>query len=259
MTIFRSALACLAFSSLLVASAEAATLHADYSVSIRGFPVGKATITAEFAKGRYSIAFTGGVSGLARLFSDAETTATATGRIGADRLEPKDYSHVWIEDNETETVAMRFAKRGVTAIDLAPPREHPERYVPLSRESEADALDPVSAFLWPIKSDFGPATCDRSLPLIDGKRRFDISLSFSRTAKFTTRDGYRADAVVCSFRYHPVAGQRISGKSDAFMADSNDAATWIVPVADGLAAPVRIEFRTRAGRVVLNATAIRLE
>jgi len=245
----------LALLGFLPAAASALTVHADYSVSLRGFHVGSAKLTAEVDADRYSIVFSGGIRGLARLFSDAATTAKVSGRIGADRLEPKDYSHVWTESGDAETVSMRFAKRGVTEIE-APPHKHPERYVPLTPETNADALDPLSAFLWPVAAEFGAGLCDRTFPLIDGRRRFDIVLTFNRMDSFATRDrSYSVNVVVCSFRYRAIAGQRLGRKSDASIADSGDAEVWMAPVADGLAAPVRIQFRTRAGRIILRATA----
>jgi hypothetical protein len=233
--------------------AAAETIRAGYGVSIRGFPVGSASLTAEIAGGRYSIAFSGGVRGLARLFSDAKTTAKVNGRIGTDRLEAETYSHLWTEDGETERVAMRFVKRGVAWIE-APGRKHPERYVPLTPATNADALDLLSAFLWPVAA-FEPKLCDRTMPLIDGRRRFDIALSFSRQESFTV-GAETGNAIVCSFRYRPVAGQRIGAKNDASITDSDDAEVWMAPAGEELVVPVRLQFRTRAGRIVLKATDI---
>ena len=176
------------FLQSLPGNAAAGTIRIDYAVSIRGFPVGEASLTAEVADGRYAITFSGGVRGIARLFSDAATTANAGGRIGDDRLEPQSYSHRWSEDGEIETVEMRFKKRGVSDIAVDPPQKRPERYVPLTTDTKADAFDPVSAFLWPASGGADKSLCDRTLQLIDGKRRFDIALSFSRTEHFATRD-----------------------------------------------------------------------
>ena len=257
MNVVRLALALLAALVSLSAPAGALTLHTEYAVSIRGFPVGSATLTAEIGKSRYSIAFAGGVHGLARIFSDAKTTANASGGIGSERLEPQTYSHVWTEDDEVETVSMRFTKRGVTAIALDPPQKHPERYVPLTPKTNADALDLVSAFVWPV-SAFDPKLCQRTLPLIDGKHRFDITLAFSRREPFAIRGGYAVNSVVCSFRYRPVAGQRI-GKSDESIADGGGAEVWLAPAGRGFVAPVLVQLQTRSGRIVLRATTFRAE
>jgi hypothetical protein len=219
--------------------------------------VGTAEFRAEIDGERYAVSFSGGIRGLARLFSDARTSAEAVGRVDADRLQPQDYRHLWYEDEETETVAMRFADRGVTDIALDPPLRHPERYVPMTAENRADALDPMSAFLWPAPAGAAPETCSRTLPLVDGRRRFDIALSFARTETFATRDGsFSAPAVVCAFRYRPIAGHRPGSRSTQFLADNDDMAVWMAPAGDGFMAPVRIDLRTRLGRIVLEATRI---
>lgn len=237
--------------------AASATIESSYSVSIRGFPVGRARLQATVGDNRYAIQFSGGVRGLARLFADIETTASAAGRLGGERLRPDRYSHVWVEDDETETVTMGFDDRGLRDVTLDPPRGHPERYVPLSARDKLGALDPLSAFLWPAPDGLAPEICDRTLPLMDGRRRFDIVLSFARRARFVTRDGsYSTEAIVCAFRYRQVAGHRAGRASGDSIIDSEDMEVWLATAAGGIAVPVRVQFHTRAGRIVLQATSV---
>lgn len=244
---------------LAAPAARAETLVTEYAVSVRGFPVGRAELQASFADGRYSIRFSGGISGLARLFSDAKTTATVSGAVGEDRLKPAEYKHLWTEDDETETVEMRFSDGGLSDFVLDPPRRHPERYVPITDAAKAGALDPVSAFLWPAPQGVTGDICSRTLPLLDGRRRFDIRLKFSRYESFATRDkSFQHRAAVCSFRYERVAGHRIDGKSRDTITNGDGMEVWMAPAGDGLAAPARIQLATRIGRIVLLATKIEL-
>jgi Protein of unknown function (DUF3108) len=241
-------------------AASAWTLFTEYSVKIRGFSVGRARLQAEFSDGRYTIQFSGGVTGLARLFSDAETSAAAVGDVGDDRLRPTEYKHIWKEDNETESVDLHFSGRSMTDVSIDPPREHPERYVPLTKANTADTLDMVSAFIWPVAGGVTPDICSRTLPLTDGKRRFDIALRFNRLADFATSDrSYRNHTVVCSFSYEPVAGQRIDKPEKATIVNGDGMEVWMAPAGAGLAAPARIQLSTRIGRVELVATKFRTQ
>ncbi len=252
----------LALPLLLLApkAALASSLSTEYSVTVRGFPVGHARLQAQFSDGRYTIQFTGGVTGLARLLSDAETSAAAIGEIGNDRLRPSEYKHLWKENNETEAVDMHFVGRRLTDVSLDPPRQHPERYVPFTKANTADTLDLVSAFVWPVAGGVTPDICSRTLPLTDGKRRFDIALSFNRQENFSTRDrSYHNRAVVCSFRYEPVAGQRIDKPEKESIVNGDGMEVWMAPAGAGLAAPARIDLTTRIGRVELVATKFRME
>ncbi len=240
--------------------AAARPLSIDYAVSIRGFPVGKMKLRAEIVERRYSIAVSGGITGLARFFADTRTSAEAIGLIGDDRPRAESYSHVWIEDKETETVAMRFEGRGVSEIALEPPRRRPERYVPMTAEDTADAVDLVSAFLWPAASGATPQTCDRTLPLIDGKRRFDIESAFVRMESFATRrSSLHHRAVVCSLRYRAIAGHRADKEGDNFLSMGDDMEVWLTSAGGGLALPVKVQLTTRFGRVVVEAIAFETE
>jgi hypothetical protein len=250
------ALLAIALPSLLTeGGVEARVISAEYSVKIRGFVVGKAEFQADISGKRYKLHFSAGVSGLGRIFSDAETNVTVNGRLAADRLLPSEYNHAWTEEGEKETVDMRFSGHAVTKIDLEPPRKHPARYVPFTEESNADASDLVSAFLWPVKK-ITDETCNRTLPLVDGRRRFDIALSFDRFDRFATHDRSFSSAVaVCRIQYTAVAGQRID-KPDNSILNGGDSEVWIAPVGEEFAIPTRIQLRSRAGRVLLEATSV---
>jgi hypothetical protein len=255
-------LALLSLSLVLVVapcSASAKTLHTEYSVSVRGFPVGRAKLQAEIADGHYRIEFSGGIRGLARLFSDAETSASSVGAVGDDRLLPREYTHRWFEDDETEAVDMHFEDRRLTEIVLDPPRTKPERYVPITAKDKVNVLDPISTFVWPAAGDLTPDICNRTLAVMDGKRRFDLALSFSRIENFSTRDkSFSERAAVCKLRYEPISGHRISGK-DRTIFEGGEMEVWMTRAGDGLLTPARIQLRTRIGRVVFLATTIRTE
>jgi hypothetical protein len=241
-------------------TAAARQLKVDYSVSIRGFPVGHAKLRANVDGGRYAVSLLGRVSGLVRLFANIKAEAQADGTIGEDRPLAREYQHEWVEDGETETVAMHYSGRGVDEIDLDPPIRRPERYVPVTDEQKADALDLVSAFLWPSPGGATPAACDRTLPLIDGKRRFDIDFAFNRTDFFVVRRGReRHKAVVCSIRYRPVAGHRIDKKNDGFLSESGDMEVWLSDIGDGVLLPIKVLLQSKLGPAVLTASRFEAE
>jgi len=256
MTFGRLRLAPLTLLALLVpASASAGGLNVDYSVSIRGFPVGTALLRAKDTDGHYAIEFSARVAGLARLFSDATMSARAAGNFAEDRPQPDAYDHVWVEDGETERVAMRFDGTSVADISLDPPRKRPERYAPITAAQKADVLDPVSAFLWPAPGGLTPEICARTLPLIDGKYRFDVDMAFDRDATFSPRGtALSYPAIVCSMRYRQVSGYRIGRKDGGFVKDGTVAEVWMAPAGRGLLAPVHIQLQSRIGRIVLRAT-----
>ena len=242
--------------------AAALSLAIDYSVSVRGFPVGRAHIRAETIEDRYAIAFSAGITGLARLFAKISTTAEANGTLGADRPYAAEYTHTWTEDGETETAALQFAEAGVQSITLEPPIDRPERYVPMTEAHRDNAVDPVSAFLWPAPTGATGDACARTLPLIDGKRRFDIEAAFARMDSFSVRRGSRFyRAVVCTIRYRAIAGHRADRpeESGGPISEGGGMEVWLADIGDGLVAPIKVQLMSRIGRVVMQATRFDVE
>ena len=235
-------------------SGDAASLRGEYSLSLRGIPIGSARLEAEVADGRYSVEFAGRVKGLVRLFTDGEASVRAEGAEADGALQPVAYSQYWVEDDDDETIRVAFSGRAASDISVEPPVKRPERYVPVEAEHKTGVLDPASAFVWSAPGGATPDICDRTLPLFDGRRRFDLALSYSRTETFEGRDGsYSGPAVVCAIRYRPIAGHRANRKQVRELAANDDMEVWMAPAGDGMVAPVRIRIGTKYGRVVLNA------
>ena len=251
---FLFAMLCLALPGA-VGAAAARSLETDYSVSVRGFPVGSARLSARFDDGRYTIKVTSRMTGLVRLFSDGTGFASANGVEAEDRLRPAQYGHSWTEEGDTESVRVAFAGADAKEIAVDPPVKRPERYVPVKAEHKRGVMDPASAFIWPTAGGDGPGVCDRVLPLFDGKRRFDLAFAYSRTERFKARDGsYSGPAYVCSIRYKPIAGHRAKKDSVRFMTENKDMEIWMAPTVDGgHVAPVKVRVGTKYGRVVLEA------
>jgi hypothetical protein len=241
-------------------SAAAASLDIEYSVSLRGLPIGSARLKADVEGDRYTIDFSGRVKGLVRLFSDGEASASAAGAAADGKLRPAQYSQYWIEDDDDETIRVAFSGATATDISVEPPVKRPERYVPVTEAHRTDVLDPASAFVWPAPRGVTPELCDRTLPIFDGRRRFDLELSFSRTEAFDDGAGSNSGpAVVCAVRYRPIAGHRPNRKSVREMAANEDIEVWMAAAGEAMAAPVRIRIGTKFGRVALNAREFRAE
>lgn len=236
-------------------AATARTLETEYSLSVRGLPVGTAELKADFQDGRYTIGISTRTSGLIRIFSDGNGSAEAIGRADADGLRPAEYGHRWTEEGDTESVHVEFAGVNVKTIAVDPPVKRPQRYVPVTAEHKRGVLDPASAFVWPASGEGGPQLCRRVLRLFDGKRRFDLSFAFSRMENFRARDGsYSGPAFVCSMRYTPISGHRAKKDSVRAMAENTDMEIWMAPTSDGRNfAPVKVRVGTEYGRVVLEA------
>ena len=238
----------------LPAPAAAEEFGTDYGATIRGFGVGSAKLRAMIEGDRYTIQFSAKVGGLARLVSDMETAATVTGAVEDGGLNPAAYEHTWREDDDAEAATIQFDGHGVSEAVVDPPPRRPERRVPIEPGDLENAIDLATAFVWPAPNGVRPEICDRTLPLFDGTQRYDLALSFTRSALFEARDGtYSGEAIVCAVRFRPISGHRRDRDSVQFMADNRDIEIWVAPAADGFAVPVKIRVRTEHGMFALEA------
>ena len=85
----RLALTVAAVSALALAGARADVLHATYRVSLVGLPIGAANLNAEFSPKSYSIQADAKVTGLARMFANAQGASAGAGEIVAGHVRPR--------------------------------------------------------------------------------------------------------------------------------------------------------------------------
>ena len=141
-------------------------------------------------------------------------TSSVEGRVGQDRLEPVNYSQIFTKGRQRETVRIHFDGLDAIEVDVEPPPRDRGKRVPVAPEHKVKVLDPVTAAIWPGGKDRAADLCSRVLPVFDGTRRFDLSLTFIRTATFRVRGSESSiPALVCAIRYRPVSGHP-PGKAD---------------------------------------------
>jgi len=121
-------------------------------------------------------------------------------------------------------------------------------------EHRRQVLDPLTALLIPA-GDGGEAVCRRSLPIFDGRRRYDLRLAFKRIEQVKADRGYSGSAVVCTVAFQPLAGHRRASPLLTFLTDGRDVEMALAPVAGtGMLAPIRIIATYMLGNVVMQAT-----
>lgn len=111
--------------------------------------------------------------------------------------------------------------------------------------------DPISALVVPVAGGGHP--CDRSIPVFDGRRRYDLKLADAGTTSVTPQSAdVPAGVVICNVRYVPVAP--IVEKKRKFtdmLRRNDDTKIWLAPFDGGrVYLPVRLQFRTPLGGAV---------
>lgn len=233
-----------------------AKLEADYTISLARIGIGSVATRAEFGDGRYSVTMSGRARGLLRIFASGEGSLTARGTLDNGRPVPAEFVARTTTDDDTLDVKLVIADGNVTALSASEPKPDPDR-VTLTEAHRRGILDPLTALLVPMAAEgdgLGEMACRRTLPIFDGRRRFDLRLAFKRMDKAKAGRGYSGPVLVCSVAILPVAGHRRSSAMIKYLTDGRDIEMALAPVAGTrVLAPLRMSVANMLGDLVVQA------
>ena len=248
------ALAAAALSAGLVRAAQPVNFEAHFEISMTHVRVGELTWAIYFDEGSYLTSASGKASGVFSVLVNGEGSVTTHGSIADRRLVP-DTSRASVSDDDgAYEVKMTFEKGAPPHIvdHGAPP---PKDVVVVTEELLHDVTDPLSAMLIPYGEDaFAKANCDRTLRIFDGRRRYNLALSFKRVDKIKMARGYAGKALVCNVVLRPIAGYKVGSLLVRYLAGKDDLEMWFAPIAGaGVMAPVRALMPTMVGTMDIRA------
>lgn len=249
-----------ALSAALVVSAGAgaATLKAEYKITLEGLVLGGAEFTGTFDESRYDMRVSGQLTGLAGAFSGGSRGAASTrGQLAGTRIVTSGFSATGRSSSSERTVQLGIAGGNTTSIEINPPFEDRGEYrVPLTEANKRGIIDPLSGMVALVANPAKPAeaaNCNRTIPVFDGTQRFNIILGFTET-RVVRKPGYTGTVLVCSVRYVPVAGHRPARPSVKFMEETRDMSVWLALVeGTRILVPIRISVPTTLGTTVVEA------
>jgi len=232
-------------------------LEAHYGASVAGLNVGRTDIAIVIGSAEYTSAASGRASGLLRTLLSGEGTLSARGTVVDNRLVPASFSARTVGDDETSAVTMTLEggdAKEITAETSDPAAER----VPLTAEHRKGVVDPLSALLVPVGGGgavVAAEACQRTLPIFDGRRRFDLPLSFKRIERVKAK-GYAGPAVVCAVAFKAIAGHRVGSALVKYLSGGREIELTLAPIAGTrLLAPFRLSIANMLGDIVVEATA----
>jgi hypothetical protein len=228
--------------------AQAQKLDARYVISMTGIRVGQSAWTVTIDGDRYSAAANGGSVDILSVLVRGEGVAQVSGAIKDARLVPATFSSTLTEDGEKGELKMTFDDGNVTDVkDTAPPPGLDR--VPLTQAHAQGVTDPLTALLVPDEG--GEASCNRTLAIFDGRRRYDLVLSFKRMEKMRDKE----PVLVCSVVLRPIAGHRASSMIMKYVTERRDMEISFAPITGTrFLAPLRLLVPTLIGTMAVQAT-----
>ncbi|MBO6756768.1 MAG: DUF3108 domain-containing protein [Roseibium sp.] len=243
------------------AEAKKSSIGGLYSISVAGLKIGQGSLSLVLQGNAYSAKVGLKPAGIGTLFSTGKGGAEASGWLVGSKVVPAKYKMASHAANRDFYVALSQGSGHIRSADVTPQFKPNKERIKVRNRHRKNAMDPLSAALMPVRSSqdaLGPAACKRKLPIFDGWTRFDIQLSYKGTKDVSGR-GYDGAVVVCNARWIPVAGHRPSKASVKYMAKA-PMEVWLAPLGrDNVLIPYRISIDTRTGRLVVQASKLRLE
>jgi hypothetical protein len=232
-------------------------LEARYGASVAGLNVGRTDVVIVVGAAEYTSAASGRASGLLRTLLSGEGTLSTRGAVADNRLVPASFSAKTVGDDETSAVTITL--EGGDAKDVTAETSDPDaERVPLTAEHRKGVVDPLSALLVPVGGTgavVAAEACQRTLPIFDGRRRFDLTLSYKRIDQVKAK-GYAGPAVICAVAFRAIAGHRVGSALVKYLGGGREIELALAPIAGTrLLAPFRLSISNLLGNIVVEATA----
>ncbi|WP_271199398.1 DUF3108 domain-containing protein [Methylopila turkensis] len=256
-----SAIALVFVASAQAVSAAETRVRARYDLTLAGFNIGTASMQAGIQDQSYDLNVSARMTGLARFLTGGRGAATARGAVRDATVAPAAYAINTRSGEKGQVIRFALAAGAIRSMLVEPPART-EGIVPVSDSDKRGVLDPVSALMMPVAGAGDPlasSSCNRTLPVFDGRQRFDVTLRYDRTETVKGASSapgqYEGQAIVCKASYKAISGHRPGRKQVAFMESNKDMEVWLAPVAGTRALlPWKISVRTEVGVAVIAAS-----
>lgn len=253
----KALVACAAFTfGVAAAAATPFTLSAHYALSMTHVRVGEINWAVHFTNKTYVASANGNASGVFSVLVKGKGSVTTHGALVDGRPVPSRVNASVKDGHGSDDVEMTFEDgelKHVTAND-PPPKDNRIIVTPNLLHGVSD---PLSAMLMPVKAGaLAQSDCDKTLRIFDGRRRYNLALSFKRIDKMTIKPGYNGPVLVCGVVLRPIAGYDPDSLLVRYLAGKLDLELWFAPVAGvGIIVPVRAVMPTLIGTMEIRADA----
>ena len=228
-------------------------LKVDYAVALGGFDLGRADVEANINGGAYQLDAFIKTEGIAEQFFETTFALESQGTFAGNRVKPNRFVSTYRDEDSSRRVELTYPSRGAPVMAAEP--AYGDGFGPHVQLNDVlMTQDPVSALLLPTRNT-SASPCDRSLPLFDGRRRYDLQLREDGMTEMNgAESAYNGPAMRCTVGMLPVAGYERKTLIK-LLAREDSIRVWLAPLeGSDVWVPVRLTLRTPFGGAVMRAT-----
>ena len=253
---FAGALVCLVAGIWPVSAPAQGRLKATYTVSMTGVSIGQIVWLVDIDEKRYVTSAHGKAGGMLSVLVNGEGSVVTHGVIADDRMVPSYFTSRISDDEGNSELRMTFEDGAVKDVIGQVPPPQPDR-IAVTEADRRGVADPLTAMLIPVQAGgdaLAADNCARVLPIFDGRRRYNLALSFKRVDKVTLKHGFSGMVLVCGVVLQPIAGYRADSRLVKYVAGRRDLELWFAPiVGTSFIAPIRVLLPTLIGTLEIAA------
>lgn len=231
---------------------------ARYKLFFAGFEVGSYNFSSTTTGNAYAANGSASVSALFGAFK-WKGGIESNGTLEAEKPSPRAYKLDFKAKKKHGSITLGFDKGAVAAVSVVPEKPPHPTAVPIKPGELQGVFDPMSSIL-ALTHAGKTDPCKRTIPIFDGKARFDLVLSPKGTVKLSEQrpSGQPAHLKVCTVKYVPVSGHKPKDFVDPWVAyDQIEIALRPVPAAN-VYVPYRVTIPTSIGAAVMQAETVNI-
>ncbi len=232
-------------------------LQVAYVFHLGGIRTGRMTLDASWTKNAYALESRVRTEGLIEALIEGQYVSWSEGTLIGKAVRPRLYTSNFVANNDHQFINLSFNEEEPTALVAKPPYD---LEYPVSRDLKRRTVDPMSAYLHVVvgSSVDDESPCGRSVPIYDGRRRYDLNVKYMKRVSIRSKDplGYNGPGFKCRVRFKQVAGFHPNDL------DANPIPPFIVQIASiqdaNYLVPVKVSVSTDFGVLVGRATSVKL-
>lgn len=257
-------LSALVLASLFVAPAAVAQpgwpneVKVRYKLEFNGFDVGAYEFISRYDGQAYRAQSSAKVSALFGAFK-WNGNLQGSGAIASHGPQPKSYQLSYNTKKKSYSVQMGFAGQTVKTVNMVPNKPPSPEAVKVKSSDLQNVFDPISASL-AISAASEDDACNRTIPIFDGKSRFDLRFSPKGYQKVKEKQSgvEPSKLIVCQIKYVPISGHKPKDFEKPWVDyDKIEIALRPIPRA-GIYVPYSISVPTTIGSATMTAEQINI-
>jgi hypothetical protein len=235
-----------------------AVVAAKYRLSFGGFDVGSYKFQSKSDGKTYAATGNAEVSAMFGAFT-WKGGLESSGTLDQAAPHPTSYKLSYKSKSKVTSITLGFDASGVKSVVLLPNKPPNPEVVPVKPDDLKHVFDPMSSIL-AMTHATGGNPCDRTVPIFDGKARFNLVMSAKGEQKLKEEkpSGQPTQLKICQVKYVPISGHKPKDFVKPWVDYSGiEIALRPVPSAN-VFVPYRITIPTSLGSAVMSAESINI-